>query len=82
MHLPVIGATYKHYKGGSYVVLLCGKDSETLDDLVVYKSQRTGQVWVRPAKAFTETIQRPQGLVERFRLVEQPATIPPPDGLY
>ncbi|MFC1723875.1 DUF1653 domain-containing protein, partial [Nanoarchaeota archaeon] len=52
---------YKHFKGKEYEVLMLGKDSETLEDIVVYKAlydSDLGAVWVRPLKMFDEEIER------------------------
>ena len=50
---------YQHYKGGNYEVIGIAKHSETLEEMVVYKSlyQPEGEnLWVRPLKMFTENI--------------------------
>ncbi len=58
-----INAIYRHYKNGrNYQVIGIGKHSETLEDLVVYKSLYDtsdfpeGQIWCRPAKMWEEMI--------------------------
>jgi hypothetical protein len=51
---------YKHYKGKLYEVIGSARHSETLEELVVYKAlyQPEGEnLWVRPAKMFTEEIE-------------------------
>ena len=40
-----IGSKYRHFKGMIVEVIAIGKDSETLDDVVIYKHDN--QVWVR-----------------------------------
>ena len=45
---PEINTNYQHYKGGKYTVLTLAKDSETQEDVVVYKSIHFGSVHVRP----------------------------------
>lgn len=62
---------YKHYKGGLYRVIGEAKHTETGEDLVVYISAATGQLWVRPAKMFYEMVEMPgsKKLVPRFRKV-------------
>ena len=55
----VVGGTYRHYKGNLYYVLAIGKDSETLEDVVVYiplYEPNLSSVWVRPLAMFTEDV--------------------------
>lgn len=47
---------YRHYKGNVYEVLGVAKHSETLEELVVYRSVHDGQIWVRPRKMFLEEV--------------------------
>lgn len=47
---------YKHYKGNVYEVIGTARHSETLEELVVYKSPEGGNLWVRPASMFMETL--------------------------
>ena len=43
------------------------KDSETLEEMVVYRAlYGDGGLWVRPAKMFFETIERDGKLMKRF----------------
>ncbi len=51
-----IGKVYKHYKGNLYKVLSLAKHSETVEDMVVYQSVKTGDKWVRPAYMWNETV--------------------------
>lgn len=46
---------FQHYKGGVYERIAHAKHSETEEDLVVYVSCETGQVWVRPLSMFYDT---------------------------
>jgi hypothetical protein len=51
---------YKHYKGKLYEVLGTARHSETLEELIVYKAlyRPEGEnIWVRPAKMFTEEVE-------------------------
>jgi len=43
---------YQHYKGGQYKIITEAKDSETLEDLVIYQNIKTGQTWARPKEMF------------------------------
>jgi glycosidase len=49
----VIGGTYRHYKGGEYVVTALARHTETNEELVVYQNTATGEVWARPKTIFT-----------------------------
>ena len=54
-----IGAKYRHFKGGEYVVVAVAKDSENLEPVVVYRAlYGEGQVWVRPLSMFVENVER------------------------
>lgn len=72
-----IGAIYKHYKGHKYKVVAIGKDSETLEELVVYQGQYTdpkfgkNPVWVRPIKEFLEEIERDGKKFSRFKFIKE-----------
>jgi hypothetical protein len=57
---------YRHYRGGRYEVLGLARHSETLEPLVVYRSQAEGGLWVRPATMFTELVTTPDGPRPRF----------------
>lgn len=60
--------TYRHYKGNLYKVLAIGKNSETLEDMVIYQSIKTNEIWIRPIYMWNETIDKNGTL--RFTLVE------------
>jgi len=57
---------YKHFKGGLYEIVCKAIDSETQDDLIVYKSLKDGKVWVRPEKMFFENVEVNGLIVPRF----------------
>ena len=46
--LPRPGATYRHYKGGLYTVLMLADHCGAGWTGVVYKSIETGLTWIRP----------------------------------
>lgn len=48
---------YKHFKGGMYEVLFVGTHSETLEEMVVYKSLKNNSIWIRPVKMWDETVE-------------------------
>ncbi len=51
------GDKYKHFKGKIVEIVCIAKDSETLDDIVVYKEE-DGTIWVRPYKMFTSLVDK------------------------
>ena len=60
---------YRHYKGNEYEVLEIAKHSETLEAMVVYRAlYGAGEVWVRPAEMWNETVG--DGNVLRFTCIE------------
>ncbi len=73
----VIGGVYRHFKGDYYQVLTVGKDSETLEDKIVYtalyyKPDKESRVWVRTFDDFMGTKEMEDGtVVERFSLVSR-----------
>jgi len=66
---------YRHYKGNEYEVIGFAKHSETLDDMVIYKSLYGEQgTWVRPLSMWEEWVQVNGKKVKRFELVEAKVT--------
>ena len=51
-----IGAKYKHFKGNLYEIVGFAKHSETMEDMIVYKSLRNDTTWVRPYKMWNEVV--------------------------
>ena len=67
----VLGGHYKHFKGGDYVVLNVAKDSETLEEMVVYMQiYDKPTVWVRPLNMFLEDVDDHGNVKPRFAFVE------------
>lgn len=60
---------FEHFKGGKYKLIDFGKDSETLEEVVIYKAlYGTGQIWVRPYEIFFSKVVLPDGTeVDRFK---------------
>lgn len=52
------GEKYRHFKGMIVEILEIAKDSETLEDMVVYKHTDTNEVWVRPLSMFLSKVDR------------------------
>ena len=63
----LIGREFVHFKGGRYRLEGFAKDSETLEEMVVYRAlYGKGGLWVRSAKMFFETIKRDGKKMNRF----------------
>ena len=66
----LVGREFVHFKGNHYRLEGFAKDSETLEEMVVYRAlYGDGGLWVRPAKMFFENIERDGKIVKRFELV-------------
>lgn len=63
---------FEHFKGGKYKLIAFGKDSETLEDVVIYQAlYGTGQIWVRPYEMFFGKKTLPDGTeVDRFKEIQ------------
>lgn len=61
-----INKTYQHFKGGLYIVEDIARHSETQMEMVVYRSLKTGELWVRPVEMFLDIKQTDQGYAFRF----------------
>ena len=71
----VINGIYKHFKGNTYKVLYVAKDSETLEELVVYMDVNdNNKIWVRKKDMFLSKVDKnkyPNVLQEyRFELTK------------
>ena len=61
---------YRNFKGNEYEVIAIAKHSETLEEMVVYKAlYGDGDIWVRPAKMWDETIERDGKTFKRFEYI-------------
>lgn len=61
---------YRHFKGNEYELLYLAKDSETLEEMVVYRAlYGEGGVWVRPAKMWNEIVERDGQKYKRFTFI-------------
>ena len=68
----LIGREFRHFKGNRYRLEGFAKDSETLEEMVVYRALYGEYgLWVRPAKMFFETIERDGKRMKRFELIEE-----------
>ena len=63
---------YRHFKGNEYRVLGQGKDSETLEEVVIYHEiNDENKIWVRPLKMFNEKINVNGTNLTRFSLIQE-----------
>ena len=68
----LIGRKFRHFKGNRYRLEGFAKDSETTEEVVIYRQlYGEGSLWVRPAKMFFETIERDGKMIKRFELEEE-----------
>jgi hypothetical protein len=66
-----INGIYRHFKGNLYKVLGVAKNSETLEDMVVYMALYGNYgLWVRPLAMFEEMVERDGKVFKRFELIE------------
>ena len=62
---------YRHFKGNEYEVIGIAKNSETLEETVVYKAlYGDGGLWVRPASMWNETVERDGKTFKRFEYID------------
>lgn len=54
MNKPRVGEKYRHFKGMIITILAIAKDSETLEELVIY--EHDGENWVRPMDMFLSKV--------------------------
>lgn len=55
----IVGKKYRHFKGGEYIIVEIGYDTE-IDGrkLVVYKSLYDSKVWIRPYEMFISKVDK------------------------
>ncbi|MBK7842714.1 MAG: GNAT family N-acetyltransferase [Bdellovibrionales bacterium] len=61
---------YRHYKDKPYKYIGEARNSETLEEVVIYETlyeNRLGKLWVRPKQMFFESVQFDSQSVPRFR---------------
>jgi hypothetical protein len=73
-----VGQIWTHFKRPNkrYEIIAIGKDSESLEEVVIYKALyqgefRFGQIWSRTLKDFLEIIEKNGEEISRFKLVEE-----------
>jgi cyclomaltodextrinase / maltogenic alpha-amylase / neopullulanase len=61
---------YSHFKGNDYEVVGVARDSETMEEVVVYRALYGERgLWVRSAQMFAETIERDGRTMPRFQYI-------------
>jgi hypothetical protein len=69
---------YEHYKGLKYEVIGICRNSETLEELVVYRALYGDyRMWVRPIEMFTSAIKINATTKQRFKFIEPLLSIAP-----
>ena len=64
------GDVVRHFKGNRYQILYFAKDSETQENVVVYRALYGERgVWVRPASMWNEVIERDGKTYRRFTYI-------------
>lgn len=75
------GARFKHLKtGGIYRIITEGNEENSGDDVIVYRSEKDGSVWVRPKSEFFDgRFERVVGLYPEagWPRLPEPSYIPP-----
>ncbi len=62
---------YRHFKGNEYEVIGIAKNSETLEETVVYKAlYGERELWVRPLSMWEETVERDGKTFKRFTYID------------
>ena len=61
---------YRHFKGKEYEAIGMARHSETLEPMVVYRAlYGDGDLWVRPAAMWSETVERDGRVQPRFTYI-------------
>ncbi|MBR4942628.1 MAG: DUF1653 domain-containing protein [Clostridia bacterium] len=61
---------YRHFKGNEYEVICLAKNSETCEEMVVYRAlYGEGEVWVRPASMWEEQVVKEGVAYQRFTYI-------------
>ncbi len=75
IRMPKAGDIYRHFKGNLYEVIIIARDSETLEEKVVYKEVNGEAAYVRSLPMFVSPVDKekyPDVTQEfRFQLVEE-----------
>ena len=64
--IPKKGEIYRHFKGNLYEIVIIARDSETLEEKVVYKEVEGDAAFVRPLPMFVSLVDK-----EKYPTVSQ-----------
>jgi len=56
MNKPQVGEVYRHFKGMIIEIIAVGKNTETLEEMVVYNHD--GEIWIRPLEMFMSKVDK------------------------
>jgi len=77
MYLYSMDKYYRHFKGGLYRYVGTAKDSETLEEMVVYQAMYGDrQMWVRPAEMFFGKVEWDGKVLDRFTELSSAEALP------
>ena len=67
-----VGCIYRHFKGTLHKVICIARDSETLEEKVVYTHEDTGEIWVRSKIEFLSLVDRDKypNVLQKYRFEE------------
>lgn len=70
---PEVGKIYRHFKGHRYKVICIAKDSETMEETVVYQGlYDDNPFWTRALKSFVEIVDVDGKQIPRFEKYNTP----------
>ena len=63
------GQLYRHFKGTLHKIICVAKDSESLDEKVVYTHVDTGEIWVRDKNEFLSEVDHNKypNVIQKYR---------------
>ncbi len=72
--LPEKGKIYRHFKGTFYRIVCIARDSETLEEMVVYENRdEAGKIFVRPLSMFMSEVDHEKypDVKQKYRFEEE-----------